>query len=236
MLPTYCCLINPIYIYIYIYIYMLYHRVESILLYGCTTWTLTKRMEKKLDGNYTRMQRAILNKFWNQHPTQHHLYVHLTPITKTIKVRRTRKAIHCRRSRDDLISDVLQWPSDQLEHTYSSSVRIRYVALRTSQKRWTIVRSGEKGSGIPVLVAQYDNDDDDDWFGALSNHPAILGAPLTHQLSWWESLTSSIYIYIYIYIWKSYIQLPMTNLEHIGSQLVLKRWNESFCYVARAEV
>ena len=29
--------------------------VESILLYGCTTWTLTKRMEKKLDGNYTRM-------------------------------------------------------------------------------------------------------------------------------------------------------------------------------------
>ena len=30
--------------------------VVSILLYGCTTWTLTKRLEKKLDGNYTRMQ------------------------------------------------------------------------------------------------------------------------------------------------------------------------------------
>ena len=29
--------------------------VVSILLYGCTTWTLTKRLEKKLDGNYTRM-------------------------------------------------------------------------------------------------------------------------------------------------------------------------------------
>ena len=29
--------------------------VMSILLYGCTTWMLTKRMEKKLDGNYTRM-------------------------------------------------------------------------------------------------------------------------------------------------------------------------------------
>ena len=26
----------------------------SILLYGCTTWTLTKCMEKKLDGNYTK--------------------------------------------------------------------------------------------------------------------------------------------------------------------------------------
>ena len=29
--------------------------VVSILLHGCTTWTLTKRLEKKLDGNYTRM-------------------------------------------------------------------------------------------------------------------------------------------------------------------------------------
>ena len=38
--------------------------VVSILLYGCTTWTLTKRLEKKLDGNYTRMLRSILNKSW----------------------------------------------------------------------------------------------------------------------------------------------------------------------------
>ena len=38
--------------------------VVSILLFGCTTFVLTKRMEKKLDGNYTRMQRAILIKFW----------------------------------------------------------------------------------------------------------------------------------------------------------------------------
>ena len=62
--------------------------VVSILLYGCTTWTLTKRLEKKLDGNYTRMLRAILNKSWRQHPTNHQLYGHLPPITKTIQVRR----------------------------------------------------------------------------------------------------------------------------------------------------
>ena len=66
--------------------------VTSILLYGCTTWTLTKRLEKKLDGNYTRMLRAILNKSWQQHPTRHQLYGHLPPITKTIQVRRTRHA------------------------------------------------------------------------------------------------------------------------------------------------
>ena len=83
--------------------------VTSILLYGCTTWTLTKRMEKKLDGNYTRMLRAILNKSWRQHPTRHQLYGHLPPITKTIQVRQTRHAGHCWRSRDELISDVLLW-------------------------------------------------------------------------------------------------------------------------------
>ena len=83
--------------------------VVSILLYGCTTWTLTKRLGKKLDGNYTRMLRAILNKFWRQHPTKRQLYGHLLPTTKTIQVRRTRHAGHCWRSRDELISDVLLW-------------------------------------------------------------------------------------------------------------------------------
>ena len=83
--------------------------VTSILLYRCTTWTLTKRLEKKLDGNYTRMLRAILNKSWRQHPTRHQLYGRLPAITKTIQVRRTRHAGHCWRSRDELIRDVLLW-------------------------------------------------------------------------------------------------------------------------------
>ena len=82
--------------------------VVSILLYGCTTWTLTKRLEKKLDGNYTRMLRAILNKSWRQHLTRHELYGHLPPITKTIQVRRTRHA-GLLEKQDELISDVLLW-------------------------------------------------------------------------------------------------------------------------------
>ena len=69
--------------------------VVSILLYGCTTWTLTKRLDKKLDGNYTRMLRAILNKSWQQHQTRHQLYAHLPLITKTIQAKRTRHAGHC---------------------------------------------------------------------------------------------------------------------------------------------
>ena len=83
--------------------------VGSILLYGCTTWTMTKRMEKKLDGYYTRILRAILITSWRQHPTKQQLYGHQPSITKTIKVRRTRHVGHCWISRDELISDVLQW-------------------------------------------------------------------------------------------------------------------------------
>ena len=144
--------------------------VVSILLYGCTTWTLTKRLEKKLDGNYTRTLRAILNKSWRQHPTRRQLYGHLPPITKTIQVRRTRHAGHCWRSKDELVSDVLLWTlhmakrkqDDQLEPTYSSYVKTQDVALKTCRRRWTIGRSGERWSGISVLAARHDDDDDDD--------------------------------------------------------------------------
>ena len=153
--------------------------VASILLYGCTTWTLTKRL-KKLDGNYTRMLRAILNKSWRQHPTRHQLYGHLPPITKTIQVRRTRHAGHCWRSRDDLISDVLlymavQKQDDQHEHTFSNYMRIRDVVQKTCLRRWTIGESGKRGSGISVLPAQqYDDDDDDKEDLALNNRQWLI--------------------------------------------------------------
>ena len=81
----------------------------SILLYGCTTWMLTKRMEKKLDGNYTRMLWAILNQSWRQHSTKQHLCGHLPLITKTMQVRRTRHAGHCWRRDDEHIRDILLW-------------------------------------------------------------------------------------------------------------------------------
>ena len=66
-------------------------------------------LEKKLDGNYTRMLRAILNRSWQQHPTRRQLYGHLPPITKTIQATRTRHAGHCWRSKDEIVSDVLLW-------------------------------------------------------------------------------------------------------------------------------
>ena len=80
-----------------------------ILLHGCTTSTLTQRLEKKLDSNHTRMFQAVLNKSWRQHPTKQQQYGHLPPIMKTIKVRQIRHAGHYLRSKDELIIDIFQW-------------------------------------------------------------------------------------------------------------------------------
>ena len=144
--------------------------VILILLYGCTTWTLTKRLEKKLDGNYTRMLRAILNKSWRQHPTRHQLYGHLPPIMKTIQVRRTRHAGHCWRSRDELINDVLLWTPtygwakagwpaqtyiQQLCEDTGCSPEDLPEAMNDSEKWWERVRD---------ICACGTHDDDDDLY------------------------------------------------------------------------
>ena len=63
--------------------------IVSILLYGCTTWMLTKLIEKKLEQNCTIMRQAIVKKFWKQNPAKQRLYGHLPPISKTIQIRRT---------------------------------------------------------------------------------------------------------------------------------------------------
>ena len=152
--------------------------VVTILLYGCTTWTLTKRLEKKLDGNYTRMLRAILNKSWRQHPTRHQLYGHLPPITKTIKVRQTRHAGHCWRSRDELISEVLLWTP-----TYG-------LAKARRPARTYILQLCENTGCSPEDLPEPMNN----WEKWRERVRDIRAGGTTW---WWY-----IYIYIYIYIWK----------------------------------
>ena len=124
---------------------------------------VTKGMEKKLDGNCTKMLRAILNKSWKHHSTKLQLYGHLSPITKTIKVRRTRHAGHCWRSRDELISDVLLWTPSygraKAGRPTRTFIQIRNVALETCWKQWTIEKGGKKGLEISMLMARHDDDD-----------------------------------------------------------------------------
>ena len=54
-----------------------------VLLHGCTTWILIKHLEKKLDGKYTRILSAILNKSW-KHPTHPHKIAAVRPLTSNL--------------------------------------------------------------------------------------------------------------------------------------------------------
>ena len=80
-----------IYIYIYIYIYTYIYKYHNS------------------HYNVEVMLRAVLCGYWRQQLIGLQLYGHQPPMTKTIKVGRDRHAGHCWRSKDKLISDVLQW-------------------------------------------------------------------------------------------------------------------------------
>ena len=83
--------------------------VESVLLYGSSTWTLKKSLENRLNGNYTRMLRAVLNVSWSQHVTNTDLYRNMPKVTTTILKRRLRFSGHCWRSNEELIHQALLW-------------------------------------------------------------------------------------------------------------------------------
>ena len=84
----------------------------SIQQYGCTNLDSNETLRKKrLDGKYTRILGTALNKSLKQNLTKQQSTGHLPPISLTTKVRRTRHAGHCRRSKDEHISDVLIWHS-----------------------------------------------------------------------------------------------------------------------------
>ena len=113
--------------------------IVSILLYRCTTWTLTKRMEKKLASIYARMLRAILNKSWRQHPTKQQLCSHLPPITETIQIRRTRHA-------------VTYWPRPSCQNRKCTCVNNRCIRSRNIRIiTLTVWRPQEEGARRTII-------------------------------------------------------------------------------------
>ena len=81
----------------------------SVLLYDSTTWTLTKNMESKIDGVFTRMLRAALNVPWREHPTNERLYGSIPKVMTLIREQRTRLAGHLFRNKEELASDLILW-------------------------------------------------------------------------------------------------------------------------------
>ena len=87
--------------------------VESVLLYGSETWTVTKKIGKSIDGCYTRMLRKALDVSWKKHMTNKELYDHLPKITTIISKRRLQFAGHCKRSEGKVVSELVTWRPTQ---------------------------------------------------------------------------------------------------------------------------
>ena len=85
-------------------------------------------------------------------------------------------------------------------------MRIRDVALKTYQRRWTIGRNGERGSGISVLAARQDDDDND---SVLKSWPCVI--PYLWRRGWVKIYQSkkhfilSFSIIIYLFTFQFYI-------------------------------
>ena len=107
-----------------------------------------------------------------------------------------------------------QKQDDQFKHTYNSSVRIRDVALKTCQRRWRIGRSGERGSGISVPVARYDDDYD-----------CYTSYEMTDQFLWFQLQMNS-----YSSNWKLKPDWHSWWISKMQSDTLEERYEIKFCF------
>ena len=87
--------------------------IESILLYGCETWTLTESMERSLNGTYTRMLRKVLNYPPSYHIRNSELYGKIPLVTDKIASRRLKLAGHCYRHPELSAQPLVLWEPTQ---------------------------------------------------------------------------------------------------------------------------
>ena len=83
--------------------------VETVLLYGCNTWTLTEKLTRQLDGTYTNMLRMVQNISWQSHTTNEVLYGRVPKVSQTIAKRRLELAGHCIRHPEEIAHNLVLW-------------------------------------------------------------------------------------------------------------------------------
>ena len=112
-----------------------YNRVSTIVWLQISDSNET--LGEKLDGNYTRILHAVLNKSRKQHSIKQQLCGHLSPISQTIQVRRAR---HTGEEKEEFISDVILWCptvlANQQKLTSFSSVRTLDTVYMICLGRW----------------------------------------------------------------------------------------------------
>ena len=100
-------------------------------MYGAETWTLTKTLETKIDGCYTKLLRYALGVKWQDRVRNEDLYGTLPRVSEKIRHRRLQFAGHCFRAKDQPVSDLVFWvPSGKLRRgkgatrTYPKSLEL----------------------------------------------------------------------------------------------------------------
>ena len=83
--------------------------VESILLYGSESWTVTKAVEKKLDEYYTKMLCMIFNVSWQHKLTNKELYGNLPSVSSKVGFRRLKLGSHCATHPQEEASKLVLW-------------------------------------------------------------------------------------------------------------------------------
>ncbi|XP_068671474.1 uncharacterized protein [Montipora foliosa] len=102
--------------------------VESGVLYGSEKWTVTKKLEKSVNGSYTRMRGMALKVHWQQPVTNQELYGSLPSVSETIRARRLRLAGHCACRNEKTALKVLLWESS---HGFPNRGRPKFKYIDT---------------------------------------------------------------------------------------------------------
>ena len=153
--------------------------VISILLYGCTTWTLTTRqLHKNAASNLEQVLAATTHKTPTVRPPASSL-TNQTCRTLLEKQGRTHKC-WTRMDPTHGRAKAGRPARTYIQQLCEDTGCCPDVVQKTYLRRWTIGKSGERGSGISVLPAQHDDDDDS---CCLSHHvfdqvnlwPALVG-------------------------------------------------------------
>ena len=116
--------------------------VEPILLYGSETWTLSRKLERRLDGTYTRLLMRAQNLSWKRHPSISQIYGKLPRVSTLVKSRRVQFAGHCFRADSEVISSLLLWKPS------SNQKRGRKLSFPDVISRDTGIRTEDLGTAM----------------------------------------------------------------------------------------
>ena len=83
--------------------------VESVLMYGSSTWALTSTDEKRLDQTYTRMLRKLYNVTWRNKISNKELYGKSEKLSSKIRRQRLQLAGHVYRDQESPVHHLVTW-------------------------------------------------------------------------------------------------------------------------------